>query len=111
MGFWIQSPPPRSSNGPLAAPVQGATVNFNFAGGAGRATIDFNFQAPRQILSNGGIRAEPERPTGFEGTTQFAAPSSTCSNRKMAMVRASCRALALMSKAQGPRAVLERPRR
>jgi len=65
-------------NGPLPAPVQGATVNFNFAGGAQAAqTIDFNFGIPRQILSNGALVPNPSTPTGFEGTTQFAGPSST----------------------------------
>jgi len=65
-------------NGPLAAPVQGATATFNFAGGAQAAqTIDFNFGAPRQLLSNGALVPSPSAPTGFEGTTQFAAPSST----------------------------------
>ena len=65
-------------NGPLPAPVQGATVNFDFAGGAQLAqTIDFNFGTPRRLLSNGAFVPNPSAPTGFEGTTQFAAPSST----------------------------------
>jgi flagellar hook protein FlgE len=65
-------------NGPLATPVQGATANFDFAGGAqlGQA-IAFNFGTPRQVLSNGALVPNPSAPTGFEGTTQFAAPSST----------------------------------
>ena len=58
--------------------MQGATVNFDFAGGAQAGqTIDFNFGTPRQILSNGAFVPSPSAPTGFEGTTQFAAPSST----------------------------------
>jgi flagellar hook protein FlgE len=66
------------SNGPLAAPVQGATATINFAGGAQAAqTINFNFGTPRQLLSNGSFVPNPSAPTGFEGTTQFAAPSST----------------------------------
>src|SRR5262249_46305650 len=52
---------------------------FNFAGGAQAGqTIDFNFGIPRQILGNGGVLGpNPSAPTGFEGTTQFAGPSST----------------------------------
>jgi flagellar hook protein FlgE len=66
------------ANGPLAAPVQGATVNFSFAGGAqANQQIDFNFGTPRQILSNGAFVPNPSAPTGFEGTTQFASTSST----------------------------------
>jgi flagellar hook protein FlgE len=68
----------RGITGPLAAPVQGATVTVDFAGGAQAAqTINFNFGTPRQILSNGTFVPNPSAPTGFEGTTQFAAPSST----------------------------------
>jgi flagellar hook protein FlgE len=67
-----------TTNSPPAAPVQGATVNLNFAGGAQPAqTIDFNFGIPRRLLSNGTFVPNPSAPTGFEGTTQFAAPSST----------------------------------
>lgn len=66
------------ANGPLAAAVQGATVNFSFAGGAqANQQIDFNFGTPRQILSNGAFVPNPSAPTGFEGTTQFASTSST----------------------------------
>jgi flagellar hook protein FlgE len=51
---------------------------LNFAGGAQAAqTIAFNFGTPRQLLSNGAFVPNPSAPTGFEGTTQFAAPSST----------------------------------
>jgi flagellar hook protein FlgE len=65
-------------NGPLPAPVQGATVNFDFAGGAQAAqTININFGTPSQILSSGALVPNPSAPTGFEGTTQFAGPSST----------------------------------
>jgi len=66
------------SNGPLAAPVQGATVNVDFAGGAQPAqTIAFTFGVPREVLSGGVFVANPSAPTGFEGTTQFASASST----------------------------------
>ena len=65
-------------NGPLAQPLQGASVIFDFAGGAQQTqNIAFNFGTPQRILSNGGFVLNPAAPTGFEGTTQFAAQSST----------------------------------
>jgi flagellar hook protein FlgE len=67
-----------TTTGGINGPVQGATVTFNFAGGAQAGqTIDLNFGTPRQILSNGVLGPNPSAPTGFEGTTQFATPSST----------------------------------
>ena len=67
-----------TTTGGINGPVQGAAVTFNFAGGTQAAqTINFNFGTPRHILSNGAFVANPNAPTGFEGTTQFAAPSST----------------------------------
>src|SRR5262245_60715672 len=54
---------PDTVNTTLPAPEPGATATFNFAGGAQPGqTINSNFGTP-----------------GFEGTTQFAAPSSTLS--------------------------------
>ncbi|MGE3540103.1 MAG: flagellar hook protein FlgE [Candidatus Tectimicrobiota bacterium] len=66
------------SNGALAQPVQGASVTFDFAGGAQLGqTIAFDFGTPQRILDNGALVANPAAPTGFEGTTQFAGQSST----------------------------------
>jgi flagellar hook protein FlgE len=67
-----------TTTGGINGPVQGATATFNFAGGAQAAqTITFDFGTPRRILSNGTFVPNPNAPTGFEGTTQFTAPSST----------------------------------
>jgi flagellar hook protein FlgE len=67
-----------TTTGGVNGPVQGATATFNFAGGAQAAqTITFDFGTPRRILSNGTFAPNPNAPTGFDGTTQFAAPSST----------------------------------
>lgn len=66
------------NNGPLTAPVQGASVNFDFGGGAQLGQgVNFDFGTPQRILSNGAFVPSPGAPTGFEGTTQFAAASST----------------------------------
>ena len=55
-------------NGPLATPVQGATVTFDFAGGAQLGqTLDFNFGTPRRLLSGGCVYSEPERSDGLRG--------------------------------------------
>jgi hypothetical protein len=67
-------------NGPLAAPVQGATVNFNFAGGAQAAqTINFNFGTPRQILSNGAWLTDKSLRLKSVGCIEFAALAWGCS--------------------------------
>lgn len=68
-------------NGPIT-PVQGATVSFDFGGGAEAGqTIDYDFGTPQRIwdtsLATPAFVANPTAPTGFEGTTQFASPSST----------------------------------
>lgn len=69
-------------HGPLATPLQGALVSFDFAGGAEPGqTINYHFGTPQRIwdttLVPPAFVANPTAPTGFEGTTQFASPSST----------------------------------
>jgi flagellar hook protein FlgE len=65
-------------NGPLAAPVQGAEVSFDFAGGAlpGQA-ISYDFGTPRLVWDGAAFVPNAAATTGFEGTTQFASASST----------------------------------
>ncbi len=64
----------------LATPEQGANVIFNFSGGAqlGQA-VSFNFGTPRRVFDSGTgtFIANAAATTAFDGTTQFAAPSST----------------------------------
>lgn len=68
------------ASGPLASPVQGADVSIDFANGAvAGQVISFNFGTPQRIYDSGtsAFIANPDAPTTFDGTTQFAAPSST----------------------------------
>lgn len=62
----------------LSADEQGVNVIFNFAGGAAAGqTVSFDFGTPRRILDSGSFVTNPAATTDVEGTTQFAASSST----------------------------------
>ncbi|RMF91773.1 MAG: flagellar hook-basal body complex protein, partial [Nitrospinota bacterium] len=66
------------SSGPLSTPVQGATVSFDFAGGAQLGqTVTFDFGTPRRLFDGSGYIDNPDAPTDFDGSTQFASPSAT----------------------------------
>jgi flagellar hook protein FlgE len=60
---------------------QGVNAVFEFAGGAQPTqAVTFNFGTPQRLLTGTGpntFGANPAAPAGFNGSTQFASPSST----------------------------------
>ena len=61
----------------LAAQEQGANVVFDFTGAQQGQAVAFDFGTSQRIFTAGAFAANPAAPTGFDGTTQFAATSST----------------------------------